>query len=86
MKIIARTTGGFILEASEGEIKSILHSFGIEKPEPTIGVTIPATDFIAKVERLKAFGQSYDYGNLKEKFSFLQRAILEIDEQLKVIS
>lgn len=86
MKIVAKTGEGFLISATEHEVKSILFAFGIEKPEPTIGLTIPAADFNATVVRLQEFGKSSDFRYLKEYKERLDNAISAIDKQLEIVS
>lgn len=66
MKIIATTTGGFLIEASKKEVTDILTATIGQVPE-NIGVStiIPAHDYAAKVRECKSFKESTEYKNLK---------------------
>jgi hypothetical protein len=86
MKIAAKTNEGFLIHATEQELKSILTSFGMKDPEPKIGMEIPASDFYRQVNNLKNFGSSYDFNLLKEKVKTLSTAIDSVDNQLEAVS
>lgn len=85
MKIIATTSTGFIIEATTSEITGLMSSFGVEKPAPGIGQTIPAGDFSRDIEALTKFGTSYDFRQLREYANSLQKAIARVDDQLAVL-
>lgn len=85
MKITATTHDGFLISATEEEVKSILTSFGMTDPKPVIGLTIPAADFNSKVNYLKNFGDSYDFYRMKEEVARLNKAVESVDEQLTIV-
>lgn len=85
MKIVATTKEGFLLSATEDELKSILVSFGMDKPIPSMGLTIPAGDFNTKVNEIKNFGASYEFRQLMEYVSKLNNAIRTVQEQLNIM-
>lgn len=89
MKIIASTTSGFLIEATEYEVTAILTAVS-KKPtkENTIkiGDNIPAYDYAAMITRCKDFANSYsfkEYKNYIERVSREGNVICEGIETLK---
>jgi hypothetical protein len=86
MKIVAQTNEGFLINATEHEIKALLTSFGVKDPKPQIGIEIPAADFSRSINVIKTFAGSYDYKHLKEAVAGLQNAVKDVDNQLELVS
>ena len=68
MEIIAKTTNGYILTATESELKAIFSAVSkpiTDKNPINIGDKIPAYDYSAVIEKCKEFKSSYDFRQLK---------------------
>lgn len=65
MEIIAKTTGGFLIQATGEEIKEILNSVTGSKPEKIeIGQKIPAIDYASTITKIKALNKQNDFERL----------------------
>ena len=83
MEIIAKTTGGVLINASESEVKEILNAVNGEKPkEINIGQKIPAIDYASTITKIKALSGEYSYRQMIEYFQTFSK---EINELTKVI-
>jgi hypothetical protein len=75
MKIIATTETGFLIEATQNEVKGIISATLADpktKIEPTVGTKLPAHDYAAVISSCKSFKKSYEYEELKRKMELLQ--------------
>ena len=73
MEIIAKTEHGFIISASENEVREIIHSVtGNSAPkEIPIGQKLPAIDYAQSIKKLKELKDDYTYKQLKSYLSNL---------------
>lgn len=73
MQIVAKTTDGFLIQATKSEVIEILRSVQGESPkEINIGQKIPAIDYASTITKLKQLPDEYNYKQLMiyaEKFS-----------------
>jgi len=68
MNIIAKTTNGVIIEATESEIKEIMKSVNGETPkELNIGQKIPAIDYAQSIKDVKELNENYRVRELKSE-------------------
>ncbi len=68
MDIIAKTDKGFLLSATENELKSIFSAVSkpiTDKNPINIGDKVPAYDYTAVIEKCKEFKESYDFRQFK---------------------
>lgn len=69
MNIIAKTEEGFLLSATEDELKAIFSAISksvTEKNPIQIGDKVPAFDYASTINSCKAVKNSYDFKRLKE--------------------
>ena len=65
MNIIATIDGGFLIEATDNEVREILRSVhGTNPDEIKIGQKIPAVDYAQTISNLKALPDDYEYKRL----------------------
>lgn len=66
MKVVASTTNGFLVEATNEEIVAIVRavSGNIPKEGIAIGQKIPAIDYASTIARVKNLGESYEFTGL----------------------
>lgn len=70
MQIIAKTKDGFIIEATNKELKEIISSVQGSEPEKIeIGHKIPAIDYAGSIKKIKELATDY---NFKMIFSQLE--------------
>lgn len=70
MKIIAKTEDGFIIKATNKELKEIISSVqGAEPEKIEIGHRIPAIDYAGSIKKIKELATDY---NFKMIFSQLE--------------
>ena len=68
MKIIAKTNDGYLISASENELKEILTSVsGVRPKELDIGQKIPAIDYATTISKIKSLEHDYNFKNLVER-------------------
>lgn len=66
MKVIAKTDGGVLIEASDSEVKEILKSVSGKAPnEIEVGQKIPALDYASTVTKAKALKDAYSFTQLE---------------------
>lgn len=81
MKVIATTTGGVIIEATNDEVKQILRAVTGEMPKDiAIGQKIPAIDYAGTIEKIKSLNQNYDFNRLKESANTLVSTIVTLQQ------
>ena len=76
MQVIAKTTNGYLISATVEEISSIMSSVSkpiTDKNPIGIGDKIPAYDYIAMIQKCKAFKDSYDFRKYKESTEALSK-------------
>ncbi len=67
MKIIAKTTEGFLITATTKEVEEILGAVNGTVPEAIeIGQKIPAIDYAATIKKLKTIPKNYEYKRMCE--------------------
>lgn len=89
MNIIAKTSSGYFIEATNDEVAAILTATGL-KPEDSnkipAGTKIPAFDYSATIQKAKVFAKSHSFENFKlysERVTNEMRSIISQIEQLK---
>jgi hypothetical protein len=82
MKIIGQTLNGYIIEATNTEVRAILDATGVKskgnKVEPVVGDRLPAFDYAGVIVQCKAFKTSYDYTEIKRKMTDLSDTFFKI--------
>jgi len=81
MEVVAISKGGFLLSATENELKEIINSVTGTRPDNVgIGQKIPAIDYASTITKVKSLKNNDQYKYL------LQRAetFTEVIEKLKV--
>jgi len=62
MEIIAKTTDGCLIQATEAEVKEILKAVSGELPDKiTIGQKLPAIDYASTITKIKALEKNDKY-------------------------
>lgn len=65
MKVVAKSENGFLIEASEAEIKEILRSVLGEAPKDiNIGQKVPAIDYASTIRKIKMLAENDYFKNL----------------------
>lgn len=86
MNIVARTNGGYLIEASENEIQEILNAVIGQRPksdEIKIGHKIPAIDYASTITKVKALSKHSSYEYMVRYFNEFSRHIEKLDSTLK---
>ena len=89
MRIVAKTDTGFLIEALETEISSILSavSKAPSKENPVkIGDNIPAFDYAASIQKMKVFKEEYNYREFKNRFEAMKNEGTRLIESFESIS
>jgi len=84
MKIIAKTEEGFLVTATDNEIKDILTSVsGVRPKEVSIGQRIPAVDYASTITKIKGLKDDYDFravfsrlGDFNKTANLLEEAVM----------
>ena len=70
MNIIAKTSSGYFIEATNEEVAAILTATGL-KPEDSnkipAGTKIPVYDYAATIHKVKAFARSFQFEAFESK-------------------
>lgn len=83
MKIIAKTTEGFIIEATNDEVVSVLSAVTGSKPkEIPIGQKIPAIDYASTIEKIKSLNSNT---NFKYLVDYADRFKKDVDKLTEVV-
>jgi hypothetical protein len=81
MEIIASTTNGVLISATESEVKEILGAVNGERPkELKIGQKIPAIDYASTITKVKSLSQNSYFTYMLSKVEDFTFVI----EQLKI--
>lgn len=65
MEVIAKTSGGCLIQATEQEVKEILNAVNGVKPDSiNIGQKIPAIDYGATITKIKSLKENYYFREL----------------------
>ncbi len=84
MEIIAKTTSGVLISASESEIKSILRATNGKAPEILpLGQKIPAIDYAGTITKLQSLSDDYHYQSLLQNFKNLKEKIDDIKSSVE---
>lgn len=76
MEIVAQTSGGFLINASENEIKEIINSVTGTKPEKLLlGQKIPAIDYACTITKIKSLASNSSYVRLIDSKNDLVKVI-----------
>ena len=89
MQIIAKTKDGYLINAHQDEISSIMASVSktINDKNPIgIGDRIPAYDYSAMIQKCKVFKDSYDFKKFKESVASLNINCTEIIEAIETLT
>ena len=82
MEIIAKTNAGFLITATESELKAIFSAVSRKDGKIEIGDKIPAYDYSAVIEKFKAAKTSFYFREMKEK---TKQFTEEVTEYVKAI-
>lgn len=84
MEIIAKSNDGVIVTASLTEVKQILNAVNGAMPkEIEIGQKIPAIDYAATIQKIKALNSDYDFKSLIERSRSFMKTVESLE---KVVS
>lgn len=86
MKVIGSTEKGFLLSASEDEIRQILKTTIGEVKEINIGINVPALDYAESLKKIKKLAKSYSLQKAKEYVDTLQHNISTLNEELELLN
>ena len=65
MEVIAQTNGGYLLQATQGELMEIINAVTGSKPDKiNIGQKIPAIDYAGTIKKIKSLKEEYNFTNL----------------------
>lgn len=85
MEIIAKTTGGVLISATDQEVKEILNAVtGTVPKELSVGDKIPAIDYAQTIKNVKTLGENSQFKNLVNYAEVFVKTIKSLEE--KVIS
>ena len=88
MNIIAKTSGGYFIEATNDEVVAILTATGL-KPENgdkiPAGTKIPAYVYAATIQKVKAFARSYQFEAFEAKLREMSATGSKFIEEVKSI-
>jgi len=83
MIVIAKTTDGFLIGATEKELKEIVKSVsGLTSKEVDIGQKIPAIDYASTITKVKTLKDDYHF---KQVFSALEEFVKKADGLKKAV-
>lgn len=85
MKTIAKTKDGFLLEATEDEVKDMMKTLGISKPTPEVGIKIPVGDYNSTLVKLRSLRDSYAYEKMREYVDQISKSIQNLDNTFEAI-
>ena len=84
MQIIAKTTDGVLINASENEVKEILNAVTGEKPkEINIGQKIPAIDYASTITKVKALSDHDYYKGMLQKLDWFTSHVNKLTEAVE---
>ena len=84
MEIIASTTGGVLISASDSEVKEILRSVnGTAPKELSIGQKIPAIDYAASITKLKELKGAYCFTNLSSAVDTFNESVQSLRQAVE---
>lgn len=91
MNIIAQTKGGYLIEATTEEVKSILQAVSgpVDMSKVTIGHKLPAIDYAQTITDLKGLKKSYTFKGLSDKvkeFNDLFGKLVKVIESAETIT
>ncbi len=67
MEVIAKTSAGVMIAATEAEVKQILNAVNGNMPDKIdIGQRIPAIDYASTITKIKSLQKHIDYTNMLE--------------------
>ena len=89
MNIIAKTSGGYFIEATNDEVVAILTATGL-KPENgdkiPAGTKIPAYDYAATIQKCKAFAKGNTFNEFKRYTRYLSNETDGIIKQIESLN
>lgn len=86
MKIIASTPSGWLMDASDKEVKSLMESQGLPSPKPEIGTELPAVIFADQISTMRGIAESRDFRNMKDYANALMTTIREFEKACKSLT
>ena len=89
MNIIAKTSDGYMISASESELKAIFSAVSkpiTDKNPINIGDKLPAYDYAATIQKCKDFRQSHDFRTFKSTRENLARVMSEYIESIESLT
>ena len=89
MQVIAKTSEGYLVSATQEEISAIMASVSkpINDKNPiAIGDKIPAYDYAAMIQKCKAFKNSYDFRQYKESVTNLSSSGTKIIDAIETLT
>ena len=84
MEIIAKTTNGFLIQATEREVKAILDSTKVSyalKDIP-IGTKLPGIDYAATIEGISKLRELYEYKEAMHKIQMFYEAAMKLKKTI----
>lgn len=84
MHIIAKTNEGFLISATEHEVREILRSVsGKEEKEIPIGQKIPAIDYAGSITKLKTMKDDYYFKELVKSAANVGKSVSDLEKALE---
>jgi len=81
MKIIANTGDGYLIEATNSEVKEILSAvLGSAPKEIEVGQKIPAIDYASTIRKVKGLPESHAFSNLIAYAGRFNEAVQELND------
>ena len=83
MQIVAKTTDGAMIQATDEEIREIIRSVSGNAPEKiVIGQKIPAIDYASSITKVKELRKSYDFTNIIRHHSSFSEELKKLEAAL----
>lgn len=84
MEIIAKTSGGFIINASTEEVKEILKAVNGNLPDKLdIGQKIPAIDYASTIRKVQTLSDSYEYTQLVSAVNNISSCLKQVQASIE---
>ena len=84
MQVIAKTTGGVLISATEEEVNEVLRSVnGTAPKELSIGQKIPAIDYAGSITKIKGLKGTYEFTSLISRGNDFNKALLALQEAVE---
>jgi hypothetical protein len=81
MEVVAKTGGGFLISATESEIKEIVNAVTGSKPKDIeIGQKIPAIDYASTITKIKSLKENHNYTDLMYRLTQLNQHVQSLKD------